>query len=61
MGAKMTTRVKVFKNSINHVEDEINDWAKHALVRIVSSSITYDEKSSLPGWVFVLVVYEAAE
>jgi hypothetical protein len=56
----MESRVKVFKGSINDVEDEINSWAAQARVRILNTSLCYDDKATFPGAVFVIVVYEAA-
>lgn len=56
----MQTQVKIFKGSINEVEEMINDWASRTRATIQNASISYDEKASYPGAVFVLVVYEAA-
>lgn len=52
------TRVKVFKASINEVEDLINEWAESNGVRILNTSLCYDEPKTY-GDVFVIVVYEA--
>ncbi|MGV3720455.1 MAG: hypothetical protein ACO1SX_06040 [Actinomycetota bacterium] len=51
------TYVKTFKGSINGVDHTINAWANEVQVRILNTSLTYDEKGN-PGWVFVMVVFE---
>ena len=53
----MSTKVKVFKGTINLIESEINTWVQFTGARILNTSMTYDEKGQA-GHVFVLVVYE---
>jgi hypothetical protein len=55
----MGTRVKVFKGSINEVESVINEWAESNGARVLNTSMCYDEPTGF-GYVFVIVVYEAA-
>ena len=55
----MHSQVKVFKGSINEVEDDINTWTTRKGVRILNASLCYDDKANFPGAVFVIVVYEA--
>jgi hypothetical protein len=49
--------VKVFRGSINDMEDRINKWVAAKDVRIISTSMTYDHGASFGG-VFVIVSYE---
>lgn len=55
----MGTRVKVFKGSINEMEDVINEWAETNGVRVLNTAMCYDEPAGF-GCVFVIVVYEFA-
>lgn len=52
-----STKVKVFKGTINLIESEINTWVQFTGARVLNTSMTYDEKGQA-GHVFVLVVYE---
>ena len=55
------TRVEVFKGSVNEVGNLINQWAERRRVRILNTSLCYDEGKSGLGQVFVIVVYESLD
>lgn len=54
----MGTAVRTFRGPFNDMEAQINQWAMEAQVRILNTSMCYDDKTTIPGIVFVMVVYQ---